>query len=931
VGVIATQFFSDSTVTFLVLGMATGALYALVALGVVLVYRASGVLNFAAGALGAVAAYVFYYLRDQQGVNWIVALVIALALGAALGVFARMIVMGLLHRASLLAKLIATLGLLTIAQSFLELSPSLFNGFLEFPTGTLPTSFLPQDSVSLGGEISVSLERLILIGMAVVLAVVLRLVYSKTKFGLATSAVAENRRVAAANGLSPTTIEVANFALAGLLSAIAAILLAPVVSLDVAALSLLVIPAIAAALAGRFSSFGVTVFAALGIGVISTELQLFSPDMARILGTDVSTIGALPQVVPLLIIVLVTVFSGRGRLQRGEIMARLPLPGNGRVSPVLVGAGTAIGIGMLLLLSKTWADALVITFATGILVLSVVVVTGYGGQLSLGQFALAGFGAWVATRLSDTQGLSFELALVVGVLATIPVGLVFALPALRTRGVNLAVTTLALSLMMSAIVFQNSELTGGFGGTSVKAATFLGLELDPIGHPERYGIFVLVMFVLVGLVVANLRRGRAGRRLLAVRGNERAAASLGIGVYGAKLYSFALGSAIAAVAGVLLAFRTTNVQFITFDVFGSINAVLYAVLGGIGWAAGAVIGAINAAGGVAATALSQVFAGINRVESWLLLISGVGVIAILKQSPDGLAALFARQLGPRLRRLQLSDREAEPLPRRDRPPASLEVLGITVTFGGVRALDDVSFTVPPGEIVGLIGPNGAGKTTLLDVVTGFTKQQQGSVLLDGASVDGWSPEHRARSGMGRSWQAVELFEEMSVRENLLTAADRQQWRRYLVDLVRPGRPATTEAMREVIEEFELSQFLDERPSSLPQGTSRLVGIARTMVTEPSTLLLDEPAAGLDATESVELGEAIRLVARTHGTGILVIEHDVSLLLSICDRIVVLDFGRKIAEGTPDEIARNPDVIRAYLGEPDRGASVESNETMEPAP
>jgi sulfate-transporting ATPase len=906
---LAAEFISQATLRFVILGTATGALYALVSLGIVLTYRASGVLNFAAGALGAIAAFLFYSLRDDHGVPWVLALVLALLAGAAIGALTHLIVMVALRRVSLLGKLIATLGLMTMA-------PGLITVLWGSSGVSQPDSILPTTGVHISSDIIVPLERLIVIGIVIVAAIALRFVYSATRFGLATSAVAESRRVAASSGWSPTAIELANFVLAGVLSAAAAILLAPIIGLSGSVLTLTVLPALAAALVGRFSSFAVTVAAALVIGIVGAELSLFKDDIANALGWDSTSLGGLPDAVPLLIIIIATVMGGRSRLERGETLARLPLPGSGRIAPVRLLIAGAVGLVLVLTADATWATALTITFATAILVLSVVVVTGYAGQLSLCQFALAGFGAWVAARLVATQGWSFELGLLAGILAAVPLGLLVAVPALRTRGVNLAIVTLGLALMISAVIFNNGSLTGGYVGTQVTPPKFFGLDIDPILHPERYGAFVLVALLLAGLIVANLRRGRAGRRLLAVRTNERAAASLGVGVFRAKLFAFGLSAGIAGLSGVLFAFRQPNVQFVDFDVFGSINAVLFAVVGGVGWASGAIVGAIQAPGAVGAQVLDSLFGSSPNITSWLLVISGVSVIAVLVQAPDGLAALASQQLRPLTDRVpwrRSAGSAAAPTPRRGVQPAMLEVSGVTVRFGGVVALDDVSFSVRPGEIVGLIGPNGAGKTTMIDVITGFTRPTAGSVSLDGASLEGSSPERRARSGIGRSWQSVELFEEMTIRENLLVAADDQSFGRYLTDLVRPGRMPTTQVMDEVVSEFELSEYLDDRPSKLSQGASRLVGIGRVLITEPKIVLLDEPAAGLDSRESEDLGVAIRGLVERSGVGVLIVEHDVQLLLNICDRIVVLDFGRKIAEGTPTEVARDPQVVRAYLG------------------
>lgn len=907
--VLAVDFFSQTTLTFTLLGMATGALYALIGLGVVVAYRSSGVLNFALTAVGAIPAYLFYELRDTAGAPWVVALVVAIVLGALLGVGTQLLVISFLANASLLTKLIATLSLMAAA---IALTSILWGG----NSLGLPRSILPTDLVQISSGVSIAQDRLIIIALVVILAIVLEIVYRRTVFGLATSAVAESQMIASTSGWSPGLIERVNFAIAGALATLATILIAPIVGLSATTLAFLIVPALAAALVGKFSSFGLVVASAFGMGILSSELGLFRPDIAKALGVEATSLAGLPNVVPLLVIIVVVVFGGRARLERGETLARLPLPGSGRPRAELMIIGIVIAGTLLFTSSPDWTAALTLTFVGGLLSLSIVVLTGYCGQLSLAQFALAGFGAWVAGRLAMTVHLPFWLAAIAGMLGAAALGLVVAIPALRTRGVYLAVVTLGLAQMLTELIFLNGSLTGGYSGTTVDSPSIFGIDLDPIRHPERYGALTLIMLVLVGLMVANLRRGRVGRRLLAVRGNERAAASVGVGVYATKLYAFAVSSAIAGLSGIFFAFRYNNLQFDQFNVTASINAVVYTVLGGLGYVAGAIIGGLQSPGGVGAELLDTIFASSGNGVYWLAFLSGAGVLVMLRRAPDGFAALYANLIGsrlPRLRPFRSSRQDAAPLPE-VRRATTLEVRDIGVRFGGVVALDSVSFSVRPGEVVGLIGPNGAGKTTMVDVITGFTNPSTGTVLLDGEVIDGWSPERRARAGLARSWQSVELFEEMTIRENLLVAADRKRLRHFATDLIRPGRPPSTALMNSLIEEFRLEDYLDARPSALPQGIARLAGIARAIVTEPAVLLLDEPAAGLDVHESAELGHVIRRIADERGIGVLVIEHDVTLVMGTCDQLVVLDFGEKIAHGPPEEVGADDNVIRAYLGE-----------------
>ena len=339
--------------------------------------------------------------------------------------------------------------------------------------------------------------------------------------------------------------------------------------------------------------------------------------------------------------------------------------------------------------------------------------------------------------------LPFELAGIIGIAGTIPVGLLVGLPALRSRGVNLAVATLGLSLVVESLILNNPRRTGGITGTQIGSVSFFGVDFDTASHPERYAVLAFVCFVVLALGVANLRRGRAGRRLVAVRTNERAAAALGISVVGAKLYAFGLGAGIAAVGGVLIAFRRPSVVFYpTFSVFQSILVILYAVIGGIGYVIGALVGAALAPGALVPYAFGDVFASPQAVQLSL----GILVFVVLLAIPNGIASLVTK--------LRLGSVKGGEVDLGGRPaivPRTLVAESVRVRFGVVDALDDVSIEVRPREVLGLIGPNGAGKSTLIDAMTGFARPAAGRVLLDGADITGWSarnapsPESAVRS------------------------------------------------------------------------------------------------------------------------------------------------------------------------------------------
>ncbi len=895
---------------FAILGLGAGAVYAITALGVVLVYRGSGVVNFAHGAIGMVGAFIFYTQREAGTQTW-VAWVLALGFGALIGGAIHLLVMRPLRTAPAISRLTATLGIFAIlfawAHSEYGDSPRIVAKLL--PIGTIEV--LPDTII---GE-----DRAILLAFGVVLTIVLTLVYRLTRFGLATTAVAENRRATAAQGVSPDVIATVNWALGSMLAVLAAILVVNIAGLSVIGLTLLIVPALAAALVGGFRSFPLTLLGGLLIGVLQSEIAWLQTYLTQQRG-EIVTLDGWAESVPFLVIILVLVVLGRSLPLRGDVTERPPAVGSGRIRPLVLVPVLAVGVVLVAtVLSTTAVEAVTTSAAFGIIVLSLVVVTGFTGQLSLAQFALAGIGGWIAASLVANEGASFAVAVLCGVLGAVPVGVLVGLPSLRTRGVNLAVATLGLAVVIQAWVLGNADRTGGITGLEIGAPDLLGLGIDPLHHPERYALFALALLTVAALMVANLRRGRSGRRLVAVRSNERAAAALGISVFGAKLYAFGLSAAIAAIGGVLITFRRPTAVFLpTFSIFESIFVAIYAVIGGVGFVLGSVIGGAIAPGASVTTIFGDVLDDTESVQVAL----GFVLLAVLLLVPDGFASLPHRIEAFVRRRRRLATAapldEAEILAASEQRtrarPATLETRGLGVHFGGVVALDDVSITVGPGEVVGLIGPNGAGKTTFIDAVTGFVRSS-GEVLLDGEPAAKWSARRRAAAGLGRSFQTLELFESLTVLENLRVASEPRDRRAYASDLVWPRRSPLAPAAAAAVAEFGLGPDLGARPEELPYGRRRLVAIARAVAAMPSVILLDEPAAGLSDEETADLGALIRRLAVEWGIGVLLVEHDVGLVLDVCDRVVVLDEGRLLAEGPPEEIRRSPAVVTAYLGEP----------------
>ncbi|WP_375476557.1 ATP-binding cassette domain-containing protein [uncultured Jatrophihabitans sp.] len=884
---------------YALLGIGTGAVYALLAQGVVLVYRGSGLLNFAQGAMAMVGAYAYYEIAGKHGGSPYLGLVVALVVCAALGAAIHLVVLRPMRRSSSLSRVIATLGIVSVLQS---------SAFLVFGHDPLQVpNLLPSRPVHITDSLVIGENYIWIFAIGAVLTALMWSVYRHTAFGRATTAVAENEISAAALGHSPDVIASVNWAVGSALAGLAGVLIAPIIFLEPTSLVLLVIPAMTAALVGQFSSFPVTFGVALLLGIASSEIQRYvsQPGWAN--------------AAPFIVVVLLLAARGSSLPLRSFVLDRLPAAGSGRVRPVPLLVGVVAVMWLLAISSPDWAVAATTTAAVAIIALSIVVITGYTGQLSLAQSIIAGVAALVAAKFAPH--MPFLLALLLAALVTGAIGAAFSLSALRVRGTTLAIATLGLGGAVSSVLLLNPSYTGGIAGITVPVPSLFGWDIDPLAHGNRYAMVTFGALVLLATATANLRRGVTGRRLLAVRSNERAAAALGVSNGYVKMYAFTVGAVIAAVGGILIAFQQSSVevsQTPTFTVFSGIFLVSVVVAGGVGSVGGALIGALLVSGGL----VSQLLNGWSSVNDYLPLIGGVTLVLVLIFGPDGLFETNRRLLVAALSGVTArfarsgAARVAPGDGGRSAPvrvtPLGLQVEDMSVSFGGVQAVRGVSLTVRPGEIHGLIGPNGAGKTTLVDAITGFVRAS-GSCRVGDRELSRASARRRAQAGMARSFQSLELFSDLTVAENVAVATEGSQWWRWLTDLVWPGRLRLTPVATEALRQFNLLGHVDAKPGSISFGQRKTVAIARSVAAAPSVLLLDEPAAGLDDREADELAELIRHLAKNWGIAILLIEHKIDMIMSLSDRVTVLDRGAVLTSGAPDEVRTHPEVLDAYLG------------------
>lgn len=674
----------------MIVGIGTGGLYAMMSTGLVIAYKGSGIINFGHTAIGMFAAFTFdevkktghlklplfdfipdwmpKHLRNipitikvagEKGGSTVLAVAMALLMTAVLGLLCHFLVFRPLRNASALSKVIGSVGVLLYVQAVSVLGYGTSN---RTPAGFLPGGRI-RNFLGLGGDLATAYVTLAV--CALVLGLLVWALYQKTPFGLMTRAADENEKGAVVLGFSPQLIAGTNWVLSAVTAGIGAVLYVGITSLNIGSYTGFIVPALSAALIGNLTNIWGTVFGGLGLGMVSSGLTYLA---GRAWWPKWAPANGVRSVLPLLVVIGVLYFRGNKIPLRGAIapprQARVPMQKLPWIAPLVA----AVGYGIIsIIFTSSWEVALTTSIVSAVIMLSMVVVIGFLGQISLAQMSLAGVSAYALIRFTSKgkviqdvrvagPGLPHPLAALLAIAVTVVIGLIIAAPALRIRGVQLAVVTMTAVIAIQEFIFRNEKIVGAGAKANnpVPRPSWFGWDVSVTYKMNKenpsasntftdrwhFTVFALIFLVALVWMLNNLRRSGTGRRFLAIRSNERAASSGGINVAQTKLLGFGIGAAVAAIGGILFAYKIQFVKFENFDLFIGLGLLAFAVIGGITTPAGSIVGGFLGAGGIVAFFFAERFHSPNFTK-YVGIIGAIALIFNAIQNPEGIAGGIA--------------------------------------------------------------------------------------------------------------------------------------------------------------------------------------------------------------------------------------------------------------------------------------------------